>query len=145
MQKTSSPTKTSEEEKFDCLCTERELLTEIPRQLTGSQEKCCACDHPLLEMIGQNEKNDLTELANLPPNLTTCKAKMDYLNPFFFMMWDGMSFFSTNGFHKLKRIADETSVKKWYDQFLSPRAVVLGSMYLIVLFCVFFFEFKTYN
>lgn len=69
-------------------------------------------------MIHANERKDHLELANLPPNLSTCRSKLQYTSPFFFMMWDGMGFFSTNGFHKLKRMANPNAGAKWYDKYL---------------------------
>lgn len=95
--------------------------------------------------LGKNELKTHDEMVASEPKLISCKEKLEYAQPFFFMIWDGLGFFSTSGFHKLKRMADPKARKNWYDKYLTPQGYIFGIMYIIAIILVIVFEFSKYN
>lgn len=61
------------------------------------------------------------------------------------MIWDGMGFFSTSGYHKLKRMVNSDIKVNWYDKYLTPQGFIIGMMYLISILAVLIWETRKYN
>lgn len=61
------------------------------------------------------------------------------------MIWDGMAFFSVNGYHKLKRMKDPSRKTKCYDRYKTPESIVFGFFYFIACILVIVFEISKYG
>jgi hypothetical protein len=115
--------------------TERELFLEL-----SEREKTL----PYLEQIVVNEANPHNNLKNYEPEVKTFKERAELLLPFVWMIWEGMVFFSTAGFHKLKRMGTDTK-PKWYHKFNTPTFHLVALSYLLAITLVFVFEISKYG
>lgn len=61
------------------------------------------------------------------------------------MIWDGMAFFSVNGYHKLQRMKKPDKKNRCYDRYKTPDSVVLGFFYLVAVILVLVFEVSKYG
>jgi hypothetical protein len=66
-------------------------------------------------------------------------------SPFIMMVWDGLVFFSTTGFHKLKRMKNPDSKPKWWDKYNTPKGYLFGCLYLTAIVLVAIFEVSKYG
>lgn len=70
---------------------------------------------------------------------------MEVLQFVMFMIWDGMAFFSTGGYHKLKRMKDPSIKPRFYDKYMTPNSVLFGFLYSIAVVLVIVFEVSKYG
>jgi hypothetical protein len=66
-------------------------------------------------------------------------------SPFLMMVWEGMVFFGTSGFHKLKRLKNPDIKAKWWHKYNTPKYYLFGCLYLAAMVMVVLFEVTKYG